>query len=133
MKAVLSGGASGAFLTEKDLGLPLDYPSLAAAGSTLGSGAFTVVDDSASLWDVLEWVARFFAHESCGKCTPCQIGTRRLVELVHRMRRRGIAGKERDLLATLHGAMADGSICGLGQVAAVPISSGVDLIAAQGA
>jgi len=132
LKAVLAGGASGTFLTERHLGVTLDYPSLLNAGSMLGSGAFTVVDDSASLWDVLEWVARFFAHESCGKCAPCQIGSHRLVELVQRMRQRGIRDGDQDLLGVLHRAMSDSAICGLGQVAAAPIMSGVDLIAAQG-
>ncbi len=77
LQAVLLGGAAGAFATEKDLDVILSFEQLSAAGLPLGSGAVMVFDDTADLSDVLKRMARFFADESCGKCYPCQLGTRR--------------------------------------------------------
>ncbi|MFQ6013939.1 MAG: NADH-quinone oxidoreductase subunit NuoF [Anaerolineae bacterium] len=124
LQAVLIGGAAGMFLTPDQLDLPLDFQSLAAAGATLGSGAVIVFDETVNLGEVIKRLARFFAHESCGKCYPCQLGTRRQLEIVERL----AAGQGGDvqLLRELGRTMQDASLCGLGQTAANPVLSALE-------
>lgn len=127
LQAVLMGGAAGAFTTEKDLDVSLTFESLSAAGLPLGSGAVMVFDDSADMRGVLKRLAHFFADESCGKCYPCQLGTRRQYEILER----AAAGKpfagDRERLSDVGHTMIDASLCGLGQTAATAILSAMKL------
>ena len=126
-KAVLFGGAAGAFATEKDLDVRLSFEDLRAAGLPLGSGVVTVFDETRDLRDVLLRLARFFADECCGKCYPCQIGTQRQHEILRR-----VAGGNRcpatvERLADVGWTMTDASLCGLGQTAASAVLSAIRL------
>ena len=86
-----------------------------------------VLDDRVAPWEVVRRVARFFAHESCGKCYPCQMGTQRQVEIVERLRTGQARPHDRLDLDDLAGAMRDASLCGLGQTASGAILSAVEL------
>lgn len=123
LKAVLVGGAAGAFLTPDQIDVPLAFESLNAIGATFGSGAIMVFDDSANLWGVLLRIARFFKEESCGKCFPCQIGTQRQLEMIERMGQGKARAGDLQLLAEVGQVMTDASLCGLGQFAATAIAS----------
>jgi len=85
IKAVIPGGASTPMLTADELDVAMDFESLAAVGSALGTGAIVVLDESACIVDVARRTARFFAHESCGRCTPCRVGSQRMVEILERI------------------------------------------------
>ncbi|HEX4954115.1 MAG TPA: NAD(P)H-dependent oxidoreductase subunit E [Thermoanaerobaculia bacterium] len=126
LKAVLLGGAAGAFVGPEALGVPLTFEGARAAGATLGSGVVLVYDETADLADALVRIAEFFRHESCGQCVPCRVGTMRQLELLERLRhgrQLGSVGEELALLRELGQAMRDASICGLGQTASSAIES----------
>ena len=127
LQAVLMGGAAGAFATEKDLDVVLSFETLSAAGLPLGSGAVMVFDDTVDMPDVLKRLTHFFADESCGKCYPCQLGTRRQYEILAR----GAAGQmlagDRERLSDVGATMIDASICGLGQTAPLVVLSAMKL------
>lgn len=125
--SVLLGGAAGSFISPAHFDVALDWQSLREIGATLGSGAVMVLDDAAAPWDVVSRVARFFAHESCGKCFPCQMGTQRQVEIVERLRSGQERPQDRGDLDELAAAMRDASLCGLGQTASGAILSAVEL------
>ncbi|NNK63483.1 MAG: hypothetical protein HKO98_09720 [Gemmatimonadetes bacterium] len=117
VRAVTMAGLSGGFLAGDDLDVTLDEPSIRSRGSFLGAGGIMVFDDSRDMLQVARDAMEFFAHESCGKCFPCRIGTRRLTE-----RLAGEAGPADltawlDELADLHATMKSTSACGLGQAA----------------
>ncbi len=118
IRAVLVGGAAGTFLAPDQLDTPATPDGLSTVGAALGSGALIVVGGSADMLAVVERITRFFAHESCGKCYPCQLGTYRQWEIVRRWQ----GGRRRpDDVERLHDvahAMREASICGLGQTAA---------------
>ena len=125
LQAIQCGGAAATMLTPADLGLPLSAEGLRPRGATVGSGAVVVLDETADLLDVLRRGAEFFAHESCGQCVPCRIGTQRQVELLARL----AAGEDvTGLLGEVGSAMRDASICGLGQTAASMVQSGLGLL-----
>jgi NADH-quinone oxidoreductase subunit F len=127
LRAVLMGGAAGAFALEKDLDVVLSFESLSAAGLPLGSGAVMVFDESADMRDVLKRLAHFFADESCGKCYPCQLGAHRQYEILERNAAgRPLAG-DRERLSDVGGTMIDASLCGLGQTAATAVLSAMKL------
>ena len=126
LKAVLLGGAAGAFVGPEALDLPLTFEATRAAGTTLGSGVVMVFDETADLAGALVRIAAFFRDESCGQCVPCRIGTVRQEELLARLaagRPRGTPSDELALLADLGRGMRDASICGLGQTASTAIES----------
>ncbi len=126
-QAALVGGAAGTFLGPDQLDTPLDFRSLAQIGAALGSGAIIVFDTSVDLMAVLERIAAFFAHESCGKCYPCQLGTMRQRDIIRRMvAERGRPG-DLQLLHDIGQTMRDASICGLGQTASNAILSAFEL------
>ena len=125
--SVLLGGAAGTFVGAAHFDVALDWQSLREIGATLGSGAVMVLDDAVAPWEVVSRVARFFAHESCGKCYPCQMGTQRQVEIVERWRAGQAQAQDRLDLDDLAGAMRDASLCGLGQAASGAILSAVEL------
>ena len=123
LKAILFGGAAGAFATEKDLDVKLTFEDLRAAGLPLGSGVVTVFNQTRDLRDVLVRLARFFAHESCGKCYPCQLGTQRQMEILERLAAGEVQSGDRERLSDVGWTMTDASLCGLGQTAAWAVQS----------
>jgi NADH-quinone oxidoreductase subunit F len=127
LQAVLMGGAAGAFAVEKDLDVILSFENLSAAGLPLGSGAVMVFDDSADMRDVLKRLAHFFADESCGKCYPCQLGTRRQYEILDRGAAGHLLAGDRQRLSDVGNTMIDASLCGLGQTAATAVLSAMKL------
>ena len=120
--AVLMGGAAGTFLKPEQIDLRLSFEDLRAAGSTFGSGAIMVFNTTVDLRDVLLRLARFFQHESCGKCFPCQLGTQRQLELLERAPRPGDAQRLHDVGWT----MTEASLCGLGQTAGSAVLSALE-------
>ncbi|MFN8505314.1 NAD(P)H-dependent oxidoreductase subunit E [Kouleothrix sp.] len=123
LQAVLTGGAAGAFLTAEHLDTPLSFEGFRLVGGTIGAGTIMVFDDSVDMREVLARIGEFFAHESCGKCYPCQIGTQRQAEILRRAARRHGQPGDTIALAELGQVMSDASICGLGQAAALAIVS----------
>ncbi len=123
LRAILFGGASGAFATPKDLEVALTFEDLRAAGLPLGSGVITVFNDTRDMRDVLHRLTRFFAHESCGKCYPCQIGTQRQYEIVGRVAHDAMLPGDRERLTDVGWTMTEASLCGLGQTAASAVLS----------
>lgn len=123
VQAVLTGGAAGAFLAPEDLDTPLSYEDFKRVGGTIGAGTIMVFDDTVDLRDMLARIGTFFAHESCGKCYPCQIGTQRQAEILQRVAAGRARREDADTLIELGAVMTDTSICGLGQAAALAIIS----------
>ncbi len=120
-KAVQTGGPSGGCLSEEFLDMPVDYESLATAGSIMGSGGLIIMDSDTCVVDVAHYFLDFTQHESCGKCAPCRVGTRHLVEILKRIT--GGEGQPEDLnqLQVLGEAIKRGALCGLGQTAPNPV------------
>jgi NADH-quinone oxidoreductase subunit F len=125
--AVLLGGAAGTFAAQDKLDVRLTFEDLQAAGLSLGSGVAMVFDQRRDLRDVLLRLARFFAHESCGKCYPCQIGTQRQYEILQRLASGDPLPGDRERLEDVGWTMSDASLCGLGQTAATALLSAMDL------
>jgi NADH-quinone oxidoreductase subunit F len=121
VQAVLTGGAAGTFLCAEDLDTPLTFEDFKRVGGTIGAGTIMVFDDNVDLRDVLARIAAFFAHESCGKCYPCQMGTQRQAEILERVARGQTRASDATDLLELAAVMADTSICGLGQAASMAI------------
>jgi NADH-quinone oxidoreductase subunit F len=126
LTAVLLGGAAGTFIGPDQLDLALTFEDTMEAGVALGSGVVMVFDDTTDLNDTAVRIAEFFAHESCGQCVPCRIGTRRQVEMFGG-RSPGSARVDISNLDDLAAVMADASICGLGHTASSAITSAVRL------
>ena len=122
--AVAPGGASSSFLGPEALEIPLDFDSLQAAGSMLGSGAAVFVAEGQNLLEIGLHIARFFRNESCGKCVPCRVGSEKAVALIEKAG--GISSSDEALLRSLHETMQQTSLCGLGQVALGPLLSILD-------
>ncbi|HUE75686.1 MAG TPA: NuoF family protein [Chloroflexota bacterium] len=124
-KAVQTGGPSGGCIPASLLDTPLDYESLANAGSIIGSGGMIVMDDSACMVDVARYYMEFCMHESCGKCVPCRAGTVQMLRLIERITRGQGTEADLDQLAGLSEYLRDASLCGLGQTAPNPVVSGM--------
>ena len=124
-KAVLLGGAAGAFVGPEQLDLLLTFEDTRTAGVTLGSGVVIVYDESADLVDAVLRIAEFFRDESCGQCVPCRVGTVRQEEALRRLAAERPNGDELATLADLAQVMRDASICGLGQTAANAVASAI--------
>jgi NADH-quinone oxidoreductase subunit F len=124
-KAVLLGGAAGAFVGPDQLDLRLTHEDTRTAGATLGSGVVIVYDEGADLVGALLRIAEFFRDESCGQCVPCRVGTVRQEEALHRLRAGSPHDDELATLAELAQVMRDASICGLGQTAANAVQSAI--------
>ncbi|MFH5835936.1 NADH-ubiquinone oxidoreductase-F iron-sulfur binding region domain-containing protein [Proteiniclasticum sp. C24MP] len=122
-KAVQTGGPSGGCITEKDLDTPIDYESLSRIGSMMGSGGMIVMDEENCMVDIAKFYLDFTVEESCGKCTACRVGNKRLLEILNRI----TAGKgeleDLEKLEELSQTIKDTSLCGLGQTAPNPILS----------
>ncbi|MCP5026756.1 MAG: NADH-quinone oxidoreductase subunit E [Actinomycetia bacterium] len=127
LRAVLLGGAAGSFVGPDQLDLPLTLEDARATGTTLGSGVVMVFDAAADMADIVNRIAEFFRHESCGQCVPCRIGTQRQVETLVRLGSDGRSVDGRALVGDLARAMADASICGLGHTAASAVQSALAL------
>ncbi|WP_062349209.1 NAD(P)H-dependent oxidoreductase subunit E [Herbidospora yilanensis] len=125
LRAVLLGGAAGAFVRADELDIPLTFEGTRAAGATLGSGVVLVLNDTVELPGVLLRIAEFFRDESCGQCVPCRVGTVRQEEALHRLSKRRSEG-DLVLLREVGQAMRDASICGLGQTAWNAVESAID-------
>jgi NADH-quinone oxidoreductase subunit F len=123
VKFFFPGGSSAPVLTGDDLDLPYDFDSMAKAGSMLGSGSIIVVDDSVPVMDVARKVAKFYAHESCGKCTPCREGTNWTVKMLDRMDRGEATPMDLDILAGVQEQILGNCLCVLGDSMAMPIGS----------
>jgi NADH-quinone oxidoreductase subunit F len=123
IKAVCPGGLSAPFLTADELDVPMDYESLARAKSMLGSAGIIVVGDRTPMIDILKVVARFYAHESCGQCTPCRIGTTWISKIADRIAAgRGVPG-DLALIRGLAEGMKGKTVCPMGDAAALPVLS----------
>lgn len=120
-KAVQIGGTSGGFIPESMLDTQVDFDSMAAIGATLGSGAVFVMDETTDLVDVIERITKFFEHESCGKCTPCREGTKRMHELLKKINSGKGTAEDLALSEKLGQVMSKVCLCGLGQAAPGPV------------
>jgi NADH-quinone oxidoreductase subunit F len=131
LKAVIPGGSSVPVLTADQVDTPLDFDSVAEAGSMLGSGAVIVIDDRACMVQLGLRVAQFYMHESCGKCTPCREGTRWMVQLLRKIEDGQASQGELDLLLNVCDRILGKCLCPLGDAAAMPIASYVDRFRAE--
>ena len=122
-KAIQTGGPSGGCLTEKDLDVPIDYDSLIARGSMMGSGGAIVMDEDNCMVDVAKFYLEFICDESCGKCSPCRIGTKRMLEILTKITKGKGTLQDLDDLYDLATTTKNNSLCGLGQTAANPVFS----------
>jgi NADH-quinone oxidoreductase subunit F len=122
-KAVQLGGPSGGCLPAALLDEPIDFESLLAAGSMMGSGGMVVVDDSTCMVDFAKFFLKFTAEESCGKCVPCRVGSTRMLEILERISAGEASLEDLDLLAALADDVAEGSLCALGGSAPNPVLS----------
>jgi NADH-quinone oxidoreductase subunit F len=120
------GGSSAPVLTKDDLDLPYDFDSMAKAGSMLGSGAIIVVDDSHTVLEVAMKVAKFYAHESCGKCVPCREGTNWTVKMLERIESGEATPMDLDIMASVQEQIIGNCLCVLGDAMAMPIGSMVE-------
>ncbi|MCX5811854.1 MAG: NADH-quinone oxidoreductase subunit NuoF [Proteobacteria bacterium] len=120
-KAIQTGGPSGGCLSEEFLDLPVDYESLASAGSIMGSGGLIIMDDDTCIVDVAKYFLDFTQKESCGKCVPCRVGTRHMVEILQRITHGEGTPEDLMTLRTLGDTIKKGSLCGLGQTAPNPV------------
>jgi NADH-quinone oxidoreductase subunit F len=123
IKLWFPGGSSSPVLTKDDLDIPYDFDSMAKAGSMLGSGAIIVVDDSVSVVDVAYKTAAFYAHESCGKCSPCREGTRWTVKMLERIKAGLATPMDLDIMASVQTRIIGNCLCVLGDAMAMPIGS----------
>ena len=123
LKAFAPGGASSGFLPAAMADIPLDFRTLAEAGSMLGSGALVVVGDDTCMLELALNVGRFFSSESCGKCVPCRVGSEKIVALLEGILEGRGSRADLELIEELSATMALTSICGLGQAAPNPILS----------
>ena len=125
-KAVQTGGPSGGCLTEKFLDTPIDYDNLVAAGSMMGSGGMIVMDETSCMVSVAKFYLDFTVEESCGKCTPCRIGNKRLSEILDRITKGNGTMEDLALLKNLSHVIKDTALCGLGQTSPNPVLSTID-------
>ncbi len=117
------GGSSAPILTKDDLDVPYDFDSMAKAGSMLGSGAIIVIDDSHTVLEVAMKVAKFYAHESCGKCVPCREGTNWTVKMLERIESGEATPMDLDIMASVQEQIIGNCLCVLGDAMAMPIGS----------
>lgn len=123
VKMWFPGGSSAPVLTAQDLDLAYDFDTLAKAGSMLGSGAIIVVDDTHSALEVARKVAKFYAHESCGKCVPCREGTNWTVKMLDRIESGEATPMDLDIMASVQTQIIGNCLCVLGDAMAMPIGS----------
>jgi NADP-reducing hydrogenase subunit HndC len=122
-KAVQTGGPSGGCLTEAHLDTPIDFDSLLAAGSMMGSGGMIVMDEDDCMVSIAKFYLEFIVEESCGKCTPCRIGNKRMLEILEKITQGKGNMEDLDHLRNLAYVIKDTSLCGLGQSSPNPVLS----------
>ena len=122
-KAVQTGGPSGGCITKKNLDLPIDYETLKGIGSMMGSGGMIVMDEDDCMVNIAKFFLEFTLDESCGKCTPCRIGNRRLYEMLEEITDGRGTPETLEKLRTLSGVIKDTALCGLGQTSPNPVLS----------
>ncbi len=127
LQSVLFGGAAGAFATTEHLDVKMTFEDLRGVGLPLGSGVVMVFDETRDMRQVLKSLGHFFAHESCGKCYPCQMGTQRQKEILDRVASGKIVEGDFIRLQDVGWTMTDASLCGLGQTAASAVLSAMKL------
>ncbi len=125
-KAVQTGGPSGGCLTEKFLDTPIDYENLIAAGSMMGSGGMIVMDETSCMVSVAKFYLEFTVEESCGKCSPCRIGNKRLHEILVKITEGKGTMEDLEELRNLAHVIKDTALCGLGQTSPNPVLSTID-------
>ncbi len=123
IKAWFPGGSSSPVLTPAELDLAYDFDTIAGAGSMLGSGAIIVIDDSVSIVDVCLRTARFYKHESCGKCSPCREGTNWTTKMLQRVKDGLATPMDLDIIASVQKQIMGNCLCVLGDAMAMPVSS----------
>ena len=122
-KAIQTGGPSGGCLTKDDLDVAIDYDNLIAKGSMMGSGGAIVMDEDNCMVDVAKFYMEFICDESCGKCSPCRIGTKRMLEILDKITRGKATMDDLTALEDLAENVRSNSLCGLGQTAPNPVLS----------
>ena len=128
LKAVLMGGAAaGAFLGEDKLDVRLNFEDLAANNGVLGSGAVLVLDEDVRILDVLTNIMEFFVHESCGFCTPCRVGNKRILEIIRNLKKGKESRKDYEKILDIATLMNKTSFCPLGQSPILPLSTALQL------
>ena len=127
LKAIQLGGFSCGFVTPDQLDTPIDFDSVRAIGGSPGSCAVFVLDETRNIADILLEIARFFEHESCGKCTPCREGTMRIAELMEKIADGSGTKADVELIKTLSGYMRKTCFCPLGQSAVTAFMSALRL------
>jgi NADH-quinone oxidoreductase subunit F len=122
-KAVQTGGPSGGCIPQQHIDLPVDYEGLQSVGSMMGSGGMVVLDETDCMVNIAKFFLQFTKEESCGKCIPCRIGTKRLLEILTRITEGEGKKEDMELLQTLAEDVRDSSLCGLGMSAPNPVIS----------
>ena len=122
-KAAQTGGPSGGCIPAEHLDTPIDYENLKAIGSMMGSGGLIVMDEDNCMVDVARFFLEFTVDESCGKCTPCRIGTRRLLEMLNKITEGNGTLEDLDKMEELCHYIMNNALCGLGQTAPNPVLS----------
>jgi len=126
LKAVVPGGASTAVLTADQVDVPMDFESLVEAGSSLGTGAVIVMAEGTCMVDVARRTAHFFAHESCGHCTPCRVGSQRILQILQRIEAGRAGIDDIDQLYSLCEGIAGNTFCPMGDAQVMPLRSLLD-------
>ena len=122
-KAAQTGGPSGGCIPAEHFNIPIDYDNLIAIGSMMGSGGLIVMDEDSCMVDIAKFFLEFTVDESCGKCTPCRIGTRRMLEILDKITEGKATMEDLDKLEELAAYIKDNALCGLGQTAPNPVLS----------
>ncbi len=122
-KAAQTGGPSGGCITAENLDVPIDFENLMAIGSMMGSGGLIVMDEDSCMVDIARFFLEFTVDESCGKCTPCRVGTKRMLELLDKIIEGNGTLEDIDKLEQLANYIKSASLCGLGQTAPNPVLS----------
>ncbi|GAB2300953.1 hypothetical protein Dimus_034988 [Dionaea muscipula] len=126
VRAVQVGGPLGTYLPQSQWDIPLDYEAYAAVGAVVGHGGLVVHDDTSNLAELAQYAMHFCALESCGKCTPCRIGSTRGVEVIQRIRDGDRSPRQVQLLRELCDTMVSGSLCAMGGMTPYPVMSALD-------
>jgi NADH-quinone oxidoreductase subunit F/NAD(P)H dehydrogenase (quinone)/NADP-reducing hydrogenase subunit HndC len=122
-KAVQLGGPSGGCVPEAYLDTPIDYESIAKVGAIMGSGGMIVMDDRTCMVDMARFFMDFIQDESCGKCTPCREGTKRMLQILEKITKGEGEPQDIEILEELSSVIKDGALCGLGQTGPNPVLS----------
>ena len=122
-KAAQTGGPSGGCIPAEHFDIPIDYDNLISIGSMMGSGGLIVMDEDSCMVDIAKFFLEFTVDESCGKCTPCRIGTRRMLEILDKITEGNATMEDLDKLEELAAYIKDNALCGLGQTAPNPVLS----------